>query len=101
MQEAGAGILKYLKLFNENCLMSGNLESNNSDNEEGNIEESEGESCDSDKVLNLTKGESKETNEFQEDKAESPPPPNIAASLYAALAGLQSGPFSLSQVFYL
>jgi len=82
MQEAGAG----------------NLESNNSDNEEGNIEESEGESCDSDKVLNLTKGESKETNEFQEDKAESPPPPNIAASLYAALAGLQSGPFSLSQM---
>ena len=31
------------------------MESNNSDNEEGNIEESEGESFDSDKVLNLTK----------------------------------------------
>ena len=81
--------------------MSGNLDSNNSDNEEGNIDGSEGESCDSDKVLNLTKGESKETNEFHEDKAEFSPPPNIAASLYAALAGLQSGPLSLSQVYEL
>ena len=78
--------------------MSGNMESNNSDNEEGNIEESEGESFDSDKVLNLTKGESKESNDFEEDKPKSPPSTNIAASLYAALAGLQSGPFSLTQV---
>jgi len=82
MQEAGAG----------------NLESTHSDIEQGNMVESEGESCDSDKVLNLTKGESKETDDFQEDKPEPIQNPNIAASLYAALAGLQAGPFSLSQM---
>jgi len=86
------------KKMQEAGMDAGNMESNNSDNEEGNIEESEGESFDSDKVLNLTKGESKESNDFEEDKPKSPPSTNIAASLYAALAGLQSGPFSLTQM---
>ena len=78
--------------------MSGTLEPNNSDNEEGNIAESEAESCDSDKVLNLTKGEAKEEDEFQEGKNGFSNTPNIAASLYAALANLQSGSFPLTQV---